>query len=151
VFAVAVAHAVRTGETPRQVWQAALDWGTSRKVAPSILEALQGAEQSPPREYFRQMGWVLIALRNAFYQLLSAPSAEAGLVDTVRRGGDTDTNGAIAGALLGAVHGGRSLPLRWTRSVHSCRPLANAKPRPREYWPVDAAVLAEALVLCGRR
>ena len=31
------------------------------------------------------MGWILIALQNAFYQLLHAPSLEEGVVDTVMR------------------------------------------------------------------
>ncbi|WP_371686012.1 ADP-ribosylglycohydrolase family protein [Olavius algarvensis spirochete endosymbiont] len=49
------------------------------------------------------------------YQLLHAPSLEAGVVDTIMRGGDTDTNAAICGALLGAVCGvGRRFRL-WAR------------------------------------
>lgn len=38
---------------------------------------------------------------------------EATLVDIVNRGGDADTNAAIAGGLLGARHGVRAIPLRW--------------------------------------
>jgi ADP-ribosylglycohydrolase len=96
---------------------------------------------------------VLIALQNAFYQLCHGRSAEQGIVDTVRRGGDTDTNAAIAGALLGAVHGRESLPARWRNLILSCRPLASnhrvAHPRPRPFWPVDALELAEVLLLIG--
>jgi ADP-ribosylglycohydrolase len=99
------------------------------------------------------MGWVLIALQNAFYQLLHAPSFEEGVVATVMAGGDTDTNGAIAGALLGAVHGAGAVPPRWTRAVLSCRPLRGtptAHPRAVEFWPLDALELAEALLGAGR-
>jgi len=56
---------------------------------------------------------MLLALQNAFYQLLHASSLERGVVDTVRAGGDTDTNAAIAGALLGAVHGRDVIPQQW--------------------------------------
>ena len=56
--------------------------------------------------------WVLIALRNALWRLLRASSLEEGVVDTVMRGGDTDTNAAIAGTLLGAVHGRDAVPAR---------------------------------------
>lgn len=118
----------------------------------SIIEALDGAATSPPASYERNAGWVLIALQNAFYQLLHAPSLEAGLIATVREGGDTDTNAAIAGALLGAVHGRDAIPARWRRLVLTCRPLPEAralKPRPRELWPTDALLLAEALLLAG--
>jgi len=95
---------------------------------------------------------VLIALQNAFYELLHAPSLEEGVVATVRRGGDTDTNAAIAGALLGAVHGRDAVPSQWRQMVLSCRPVASraARPRPMPYWPADVYELAERLLLAGR-
>ncbi len=62
-------------------------------------------------------GFVRVAFRLAFWELLHAPSFEAGLVDAVNRGGDADTNGAIAGALLGALHGEGEIPARWARAV----------------------------------
>ena len=99
------------------------------------------------------MGWVLIALQNAFYQLRHIPNLEEGMVDTVMRGGDTDTNAAIAGALLGAVHGRAAIPSRWLHAVLSCRPLPGTPtrhPQPVEFWPVDALELAEALLWQGR-
>lgn len=48
----------------------------------------------------------------SLWQLLHAPSLEEGVVDTVMRGGDTDTNAAICGALIGAVHGRGAIPSR---------------------------------------
>jgi ADP-ribosylglycohydrolase len=42
-----------------------------------------------------------------------APSFEAGLRRVVALGGDTDTNAAVSGALLGAVHGRTGLPSAW--------------------------------------
>lgn len=38
---------------------------------------------------------------------------EEGLRHVVRLGGDTDTNAAVTGALLGALHGRSSLPTTW--------------------------------------
>ena len=38
---------------------------------------------------------------------------EQGLRDVVALGGDTDTNAAVAGALLGAMHGAAALPTTW--------------------------------------
>jgi hypothetical protein len=97
------------------------------------------------------MGFVLIALQNAFHELLHATSVEDGVVRTVRRGGDTDTNAAIAGALLGAVHGRDGVPAQWRRMVLSCRPTPSraAVPRPMEFWPADAYELAERLLVAG--
>jgi ADP-ribosylglycohydrolase len=152
VFAAAIAHAVAEGGSPSQCFQAALDFAERLGVCADVRSALADAEQGPPQDFQTHQGWVLVALRNAFFQLLHAPNLEEGLVATVMAGGDTDTNAAIAGALLGAVHGRRALPGRWVRAVLSCRPLRRTPtvhPRPTEFWPVDALELAEALLLAG--
>jgi hypothetical protein len=100
------------------------------------------------------MGWVLVALQNAFWQLLHAAGFEEGVTGSVQLGGDTDTNGAIAGALLGAVHGRAAVPQQWMSRVLSCRPLVGipgvARPRPAAFWPVDALWLAERLLFLGQ-
>jgi ADP-ribosylglycohydrolase/fructose-1,6-bisphosphatase/inositol monophosphatase family enzyme len=94
-------------------------------------------------------GRALIALQNAFYRLSSGASVEESLVATVGCGGDTDTNAAVTGALLGAVHGRDAFPARWVYAVLACRPLSEAaspRPRPAQYWPDDVLELAEALL-----
>jgi len=98
---------------------------------------------------------VRLAWTNALATLqLDARPMEA-LTWTVRLGGDTDTNAAIAGALLGAVHGRDAWPLKAVDRVLTCRPLSGLEgvrhPRPRTYWPVDVWVLAERLLELGRR
>jgi hypothetical protein len=74
---------------------------------------------------------------------------EAALVGTVARGGDTDTNAATAGALLGAALGREAIPSRWILPVLACRPLAEAgalRPRPMTCWPDDVLEISEALL-----
>ena len=72
------------------------------------------------------------------------------VVDTVMRGGDTDTNAVICGALLGAVYGRDAIPTQWTECLLNCRPVAGqahvSRPRPECFWPVDALELAERLL-----
>jgi ADP-ribosylglycohydrolase/fructose-1,6-bisphosphatase/inositol monophosphatase family enzyme len=150
-YVVAVAHAIRTGEGPDQAYEAAVSWARAEAI-PAVADALSRAATAAPDCHGEHMGWVLIALQNAFYELLHAPSLEDGVVATVRRGGDTDTNAAIAGALLGAVHGRDAVPLQWRQMVLSCRPVGSraARPRPLPYWPVDVYELAERLLLAGR-
>jgi ADP-ribosylglycohydrolase/fructose-1,6-bisphosphatase/inositol monophosphatase family enzyme len=102
-----------------------------------------------PADFPTRPGWVLIALENAFYRLACASTLEESLIATVGCGGDTDTNAAIAGALLGAFHGRPAFPSRWIYAVLACRPLADAaapRPRPMEYWPDDVLEVAEALL-----
>ena len=118
----------------------------------SLVE-FRGATEAPPADYVHQQGWVLTAFRNALWQLLHAPNLEEAVVDTVMRGGDTDTNAAICGALLGAVHGRNAVPGQWVESLLKCRPAAGQPnvrhPRPECFWPVDALELAERLLESG--
>jgi ADP-ribosylglycohydrolase len=152
VFVAAVATAIGQKATAHQTYEAALAEASRPGVQASVRMALQDAASQRPADYVTQMGWVLIALQNAFYQLLHAPSLEEGVVDTIAQGGDTDTTAAIAGALLGAVHGRAGIPARWLHTLLSCRPLSTAPtrhPQPMEFWPVDALELAEAVLARG--
>ena len=102
-----------------------------------------------PGDFMSQQGWVLIAFQNAFRHLAAGTSIEDALIETVGAGGDTDTNGAICGALLGAAQGRAAIPRRWRMAVLACRPLAEigaVQPRPQRYWPDDLPRLAEALI-----
>lgn len=115
-----------------------------------ILDRLERAAIGPPAEN-EPTGWVLVDLQHAYHQLANGASVEDGVVRTVRAGGDTDTNGAICRALLGAVQGRDAVPAQWRRMVSSCRPLMGHpgvhNPRPATYWPADALTLAEELLL----
>jgi ADP-ribosylglycohydrolase/fructose-1,6-bisphosphatase/inositol monophosphatase family enzyme len=150
VFAVTLAAAVREGLSPERTHVFALKWLRQHDPNEALIRVVEAAREAPPSDHVTQQGWVLIALQNAFYQLLHASTLEDGIVATVRRGGDTDTNAAICGALLGAVLGRDAVPEQWQRMVLSCRPMpgqANVpQPRPAIYWPTDALVLAERLL-----
>jgi len=152
VFVVAISHAIRHGDGPTAAYDAAVDWVRQNDVEPSVVGALEAARGAPPVCDGANEGWVLIALQNAFFALLHARSLEDAIVETVRRGGDTDTNGAIAGALLGAVHGREAIPAQWRSMVLSCRPhpLRAPHPRPMTCWPGDVLELAERLLLAGQ-
>jgi ADP-ribosylglycohydrolase len=154
VFVAAIATAIAEGSSPQECYCAALNEAQRSNVAAAIVETLAAAAERPPADYQRNQGWVLIALQNAFYRLLHAASLEEGVTQTVMCGGDTDTNAAIAGALLGAVHGRDAIPPQWLRSILSCRPLPESgvsEVRPVEFWPVDALRLAEALLVIGSK
>jgi ADP-ribosylglycohydrolase len=88
--------------------------------------ALAGADDpglySPGVHLHDTRGFVRVAFRLAFWELLHAPDFRAGLIDAVNRGGDSDTNGAIAGALLGSFHGERAIPPGWRDTVLAAVP-----------------------------
>jgi len=103
---------------------------------------------APPADYFGRMGWVLVSLQNAFFHLRKSDFEES-IVGTVAAGGDTDTNAAVCGALLGAALGRQAIPSRWILPVLACRATVDAgapRPRPAAYWPDDVLELAEALL-----
>ena len=149
LFAMAIAHAVRQGCDARSLYEKVVTWAEDMEVDGNLLEAVRGAAEAPPVDYVHLQGWVLTAFHNVLWQLLHAPNLEEAVVDTVMRGGDTDTNAAICGALLGAVWGRHAIPDQWAECVLNCRPAAGQphvhRPRPECFWPVDALDLAERI------
>ena len=122
--------------------------GSEAAPVGACLRAAAAGER--PADYQWRMGWVLIALQSAFFHLAAGTAVEPALIETVGHGGDTDTNAAIAGALLGAADGRASLPVRWVMPVLTCRAdrdLHPARPRPEEYWADDLLDLTEALLV----
>jgi ADP-ribosyl-[dinitrogen reductase] hydrolase len=152
-FVVAVAAAVRTGDS-RTAYEEALSWCRKNGSA-EVTEALRKTESAPPEDFLSHPGKVLIALQNAFFRLLRGSSLEDGIVETVRCGGDTDTNAAVCGALLGAVQGADAVPAPWRQAILSCRPIEGLpgirRPRPEPLWPVDVLEIAESLLLIGEK
>lgn len=100
------------------------DWVQQVKDAADWLrEDIKAAQDPDPMLYgpelhmFLHASHVRVAFRLALWELFHAPTFEAALQDVVGRGGDADTNAAITGALLGAVHGERSIPEHWREPV----------------------------------
>ncbi|MEN9796833.1 MAG: hypothetical protein RL653_529 [Pseudomonadota bacterium] len=150
IYASAIALAVREGLPPRALYDRVAAWVRSDPVFETPVKALfSGDDVEPVKDFHTHAGWALVALRNAFHQLLHAPSFEEAVVRTVSQGGDADTNGAIVGALLGAVYGRDAVPLRWRRTVLSCRAVTGRQVRPAPFWADDLMELAEQLVATG--
>lgn len=151
-FVVALAAVIRDGLDAASAYEQARDWDRRHGASEAVTRALEDARRRRP-DYERSMGHVPIALQNAFYQALNADSFAEGVAATAMAGGDTDTNAAIAGALLGAIHGARAVPEQWRQALLTCRPHAADPgahhPRPVDFWPVDALVLAEQLIVSG--
>lgn len=147
-----IAVAIRTGDSPGQLYEKLMHWCEEANIRQEIRTAVYAAALTPPNDFFSQCGWVLTAFQNAVYQMLHAPKFKKGVVDTVMYGGDTDTNAAIAGALLGAIHGERAVPRQWKNALMSCRPTAGSMafhPRPRCFWPQYGLELADRLLQAG--
>lgn len=75
---------------------------------------------TPSKEAIRSMGegWVAEeALAIAIYCTLVAPDLESGIILAVNHDGDSDSTGAIAGHLLGTMHGENAIPDRWLQPL----------------------------------
>lgn len=57
------------------------------------------------------------SLQTALHDGLQCDSVEESIVTAVNRGGDTDTIGAIAGAVAGARFGASQLPDQWLAAI----------------------------------
>ena len=59
------------------------------------------------------IGHTLLCMQAGLWVLETSRDLETALVEIVSAGGDTDTNGAVAGAVLGAKYGLAAIPGRW--------------------------------------
>jgi ADP-ribosylglycohydrolase len=96
-----------------------------RSVVPEVLAAVADRDGGEELEYLAaeagrarrvdgpDMGFALFTAGIALQVAAEAPTYEEGIRHVVALGGDTDTNAAVAGALLGALHGRGGLPTAW--------------------------------------
>src|SRR5207237_6816126 len=79
----------------------------------AILRVPEEHERDLPIDVPGEHGYVLHCIEIAFWCAVHRPSLEEALIFLAEAGGDTDTNAAVAGALLGARHGETGIPPRW--------------------------------------
>ncbi|WP_128224028.1 ADP-ribosylglycohydrolase family protein [Halobacteriaceae archaeon SHR40] len=82
-----------------------------------LVETLRLVPDQIDDSQLQTSGYVIHTLQTALYDALTADSAEEAIVSAVNRGGDTDTIGAVTGALAGARFGSKSLPDRWLSTI----------------------------------
>ena len=63
------------------------------------------------------IGYTLKTMAAGLWCVYHAPSFEEGLLAVVNEGGDADTNGAVAGSLLGAKYGYDAIPPRYIKGL----------------------------------
>jgi ADP-ribosyl-[dinitrogen reductase] hydrolase len=133
----AVSSARATHYDPRCVWTtvatcavlalelAGADW-TLEELAealedagapPEVIVAVELSESPEVADLeldeWESMGYTIRAMTAALWTATHAEDFEATLLAVINAGGDTDTNGAVAGAVLGARFGAAAVPGRW--------------------------------------
>lgn len=100
------------------------DFGYDERIPASVSEAIHGAFDTELDNLScdgNDRGFTVLALQIGLLVYWGASSFEEGLTSVIEAGGDTDTNGAIAGALLGARFGLEAIPQRWGHRVAELR------------------------------
>lgn len=120
----------------------AVRWAVSSRVQGTALDAksfLRNLRLAGPQEFLDALGWIeenlaaspeeaanhlgtsaraSCSVSSALWAVLSSPQdPETAIIRAVNLGGDTDTIGAMAGAVAGAYHGAEALPRRWTQAL----------------------------------
>jgi len=86
-------------------------------VPVELNDALRPLARGDDLDSLETSGYVVHSLQTALHDGLRAETAEEAIVTAVNRGGDTDTIGAIAGAVAGARFGASELPDRWVTAI----------------------------------
>ena len=122
LWSLAIDHAVDTAGIPEM--RAGLDHLPADR-RDRWEEIITEAEVGEPGVFIPN-GFVVTAFQAAWSSIVNTPVPDDvpalhlrhALENAVRIGGDTDTVAAIAGTLLGAIHGSTAVPLEWKAAMH---------------------------------
>jgi len=92
-----------------------------RRTWPTAVRNALYVDPTLPAWRLSTGGYVVDSLRCAVWALQQHTSPEDTLIALVNQGGDADTTGAIAGGLLGVLHGADAWPSRWTERLEARR------------------------------
>jgi ADP-ribosyl-[dinitrogen reductase] hydrolase len=94
------------------------------------VRSVDGASlESLDLDHDNTMGYTLKTMQAGLWALEQKGDAESILVSIVNAGGDTDTNGAVAGAALGAKHGVGGIPPRWIDAIRDAETIGGLAER----------------------
>ncbi|RIX28868.1 ADP-ribosylglycohydrolase family protein [Amnibacterium setariae] len=113
LWSLAIRSAITTGE-PRLRDQLGALPRERREYWSGLIDA---AEEGRPND-FPKNGWAGAALQGAWSAITRGSGVRDVLERAVRGGNDTDTVAAIAGGVIGAMHGASAVPEEWRRIVH---------------------------------
>jgi len=150
LFALCLSEAITNKHSAESIYEYAKYLAKGQLHCDEIAcNALENAKIEVPATITTSAGWCINAFQLAFYLLLNSQSFEDAMVDCINLAGDTDTNAAIAGSLLGAVYGKDYIPNRYIETVLNCKPskgnTASKNPRPEILWATDCLELVDRL------
>jgi len=109
VLNLTIAGYLTGAETPLSTALARLDDAMPEELHDALAPVAAGDRP----DTLETTGYVVHTLQTALWDATQADAVEDAIVTTVNRGGDTDTIGAVTGAVAGARFGAAALPDRW--------------------------------------
>jgi len=100
-----------------------------RALIDAIHRAAREEQSALPIAVAGEYGYVIHCVEIAFWFAAHARSLEEALLYLARAGGDTDTNAAVAGALIGARDGEAGIPPRWLGLIAGAEGIAGLADR----------------------
>jgi len=100
-----------------------------RALREAIHRVPRERESDLPTARAGEAGYVVHCVEIAFWFVTHDRSLEEALIALAQAGGDTDTNAAVAGALLGARYGDVALPPRWIDQITGVQGIAELAER----------------------
>lgn len=113
LFNLTLANLLDGDEQPLETAMAALESELPDDVRDAVRPVIECIRGERTAVELANSGYVVTTLQAGLYHGLTADSAEGAIVDAVMMGGDTDTIGAVTGAVAGARFGRDALPGRW--------------------------------------
>lgn len=144
-YLIAAVHLIKNFGDAAGAIAAAEAW--AEKSACPVVKQWLLEESKQPDDTFKvsggDMGWARHAFRLTFYHLRRSSTYEEAIYSVLLRGGDTDTNAAIVGGMIGALHGAASIPEYMKKAVLASRPAS----RPSLYWAASIPDVVEKLLV----
>ena len=115
-YVLAISHLIRDPGNKSEAFGAAKHYADT-EGNDDIKEWFQVVSSGHKMPGSPQMGWAKIAFTHAFRHLMWGIGYEEAIGETLALGGDTDTNAAIVGGLVGAARGVEDLPGGYVEKV----------------------------------
>ena len=99
-----------------------LSIGRSSGIPTSLLQGAIAGKPTPDNIHWMRgnrgpNGHTVLTMQAGLWAATTPLDFEESLIALVNAGGDTDTNAALAGAVLGARYGASEIPLRWMKYI----------------------------------
>jgi ADP-ribosylglycohydrolase len=117
-YVLAIRHLIQEPGDHKGAFTVALSHAQS--TSEEVSQWLQNAQEGELPPAHPMAGFVRYGFTYAFYYLYRATPFQKAILETLVRGGDTDTNACIVGGLLGALHGMDKIPKSALDKVLAC-------------------------------